>query len=146
VEQGRLCLTSHVTGADQPPVPQHGHLIGKLEHFAEKMRDQHDGRAARGQPPDDLMQPDHVGPGQGRRRLVHDDQLGVPAKGPQDLDLLLIRGPQAPGACLAAEVKSGRRSQLVEPAPQCPPAHEPRGARFRAKEHVLGDGQRRDHR
>jgi len=83
-----------------------------------------------------------VRPGQGGGRLVHHDELGVPAEGAEDLDLLLVGRPQRSGVAAAVELEADRRGQLVVAAAELAAALKARLARLDAEEDVLLDGER----
>jgi hypothetical protein len=99
------------------------------------VRDEHDRGAVPRQLPDDAVQRVDVRPGQGGGRLVHHDELGVPAEGAEDLDLLLVGRPQRSGVAAAVELEADRRGQLAA-------ALKARLARLDAEEDVLLDGER----
>jgi hypothetical protein len=105
-------------------------------------RDQDDCRARPREPADDLVQPDRVRTGQGGRGLVHDDHPGIARQCPQDLDLLLVGGPQPAGGSVTVELEAHRAGEFGVAAPQRGPAQEAGPARLGAEEDVLRDRQR----
>ena len=72
------------------------------------MRDEQDRLPAAPSDADDLVQPLGVGPAQRGRRLVHHDHRRVARERAEDLDLLLLGGPQPPGG-------HGRREARTPP-------------------------------
>ena len=94
---------------------------------------------------DDLVQLLRLVPAQRRRRLVHDDQLGVARERAQDLDLLLLGRAQParptcrPGGRTRPSPRARRR-----PRRSAAPRRNPPRARLAAEQHVLGDRQLRD--
>ena len=141
-QQGLLGLVGRVRRADDAAVAEDGHLLREVEYLPQEMRDQDDRRARPGEPADDLVQPDRVRAGQGGRGLVHDDQPGVARQRPQDLDLLLVGGPQAAGGSVTVELEAHRAGEFGVTAPQRGPAQEAGPARLGAEEDVLRDRQR----
>ena len=85
------------------------------------MRNEDDRPAACRQAPDDLVEALDLRRGQRSGRLVEDDELGVPGKRPQDLDLLLHRERQCPDRRVRRHLKPApattRRNRRAAPAP-----------------------------
>ncbi len=72
--------------SDVAAVAQHRHAVGDLEDLLQPVRDVEDGLALRAKRPDDLEELLHLGPGEGRGGLVHDEDSrrrgGAPWRSP----------------------------------------------------------------
>ncbi len=71
-------------------VLQHRHPLGQLEHLDQSVGDEDDGDAPRPEPVDQVGQHRHLLRGQGGRRLVHDEHLGIVAERLGNLHHLLL--------------------------------------------------------
>jgi hypothetical protein len=137
-DQRVLGLLARRRGPDHAAVAQDGDLVGQLEHLAEEVRDQEHGASRPRERADYLVQGGDLLAVQRGGRLVHHDQLRLARERAQDLDLLLFGGAQPAGGHAPGELESrGARQVAVAPA-QRAAAHEARGARLGAQEHVLG--------
>ncbi len=93
-----------VDRADHVPVAQHRDLVGHMEDLVQLVRDKDDGNAAGGQVVDDRVEAIDLLLRQGRRGLVHDDDLGVKGERLADLHHLLHAHAQLAGQGLGVEV------------------------------------------
>ena len=131
--------------ADNPPVLQDGDVVGDLEDLVEPVRDVNNRHALLDQRTNRGEQAVEFLSGQNRRRLVHDDQVGVLRQGFGDLDHLLAGDGQI------ADLRR-RREPNAEPVEQVGAffRHPPRVddaesvARLAAEENILGDGHELD--
>jgi hypothetical protein len=80
----------HRPGADEGPVAQGGDAIGDPGQLVQPVRDVDDPDSAAPQVADDAEEVLHLAVAQGRRRLVHDDDLRVRPDRLRDLDELLL--------------------------------------------------------
>ena len=76
--------------AGQPAVAQHRHAVADRRRLLQPVGDEHDGDAVLAQPVHDRQQSLHLGLGQRRGRLVHDDQAALQRQRAGDLDQLLL--------------------------------------------------------
>ena len=115
-------------------------VVGDGEDLGQEVRDVDDRGARRPQVPHDLEELVGLVGGQGRRGLVHDHQPRLPGQRAQDLDLLLLGGPQAadPGIGRDPEVDAAR--QLLVPPPHGTPVQHAAARGLDAEEDVLQDG------
>ena len=93
---------------DAPSVAHHGHAIADREDLLEMVADEDDADAIRFERPDRAHQEFDLVTGQGRGRLVHDDDARLLRQRPPDLHELALRERHA------AEFGGGRN---VEPDP-----------------------------
>ena len=87
-----------------------------------------------------------LGLGQGRIRLVHDDELGVRGEGAGDLHHLALRDRKVPHGGVGVYVQVDELHRLPRAPLQLAPVDDPGAALHAAHEHVLDDRQRRHHR
>ena len=71
-------------------VAQHGDAVGDFEDLVELVADEDHRDAGAAQLADDVEQPGYLAGGQRRRRLVHDNQLGIAGKRAGDGDELAL--------------------------------------------------------
>ena len=119
------------------PVPHRGDRVADAEHLLEVVRDEHDRSPRGGQRPDRLEQPLGLVAREGRGRLVHQEQPGVPGDRAQDLDLLLLGGAQRADDRLRVEPEARPLVELVEAAAHLARADDARGVRLDPEHHVL---------
>ena len=114
---------------DPPALAQHGDPVGDREDVLDVVRDQDDRFALRAQPVDEAQDLADLGHRQGRRRLVHDDQIGVDVERAGDRDAL----PLPTGQRLDPDLEVGDVD--VEVAQQCvrPGAASRRGPGSRSR-------------
>ncbi len=127
-------------------VAQHGHGVGDPQDFAQEMRDEHDRPAPRPEGPDRLVQVGDLVASEGGARLVEHDQLGVTGDRPQDLDLLLVGGAQAPGYGVGGDPEAHRVAQLGVAAVELASPYQAACSRLDSEVDVLGCRQLGDDR
>jgi hypothetical protein len=133
----------HLARADVPPVAQHRDPVGQREDLRHAVADVDHAHAAASQQADDREQPLHVGLGQRRRRLVHDQHAGVLRERLRDLDALAVADRERAHGAVDVEVVDVEGGQdLARPGPRRAPvdAAEPAAGRV-AGEDVLGDSE-----
>ena len=133
-DQRRLALHRRRRRPDDLAVAQHGDRVGEVEHLAQEVRDQEDRRPCSRQRADDLVQLPGLVLAERSRGLVHDDQLGVARERSQDLDLLLLGGPQPAGRHVArrARIRRWRRGRRTRARGSAGAGSRGSGARDRA--------------
>ena len=82
--------------AGKPAVAQHRHAVADRGGLLQPVGDEHDRDAVLAQPVHDRQQPLHLGLGQRRGRLVHDDERGFPATARGRSRPAAARRPTAP--------------------------------------------------
>ena len=97
-------------------------------------------------PSNDLVEAPDLTSRERGRRLVEDDQLGVPSERPEYLDLLLLGDRQRAHDGVRRDLEAGRGHDALEPLEEGAPPDESEPARFRPEEDVLRDGPLRDER
>ncbi|MEJ1229623.1 MAG: hypothetical protein WDM88_01725 [Galbitalea sp.] len=91
----------------------------------------------------DLVQLLRILSGQGRGRLVHDDQVGAARKRAQDLDLLLVGRAQGARDRVRAQLEPRLGGEGVEARLERATLDESEAAGFGSEKDVLGDRQAR---
>ena len=89
-DQRGLVNFRDVPGANMIAIAQHRHPVGESKNFRQAMTDIDDGDAARLELAHDIHQALHVGFGQCRRRLIHDQDPRFLGQGPGNLDPLPV--------------------------------------------------------
>lgn len=125
---------------DPGAVAQGGDPLADLEDLLQTVGDEEDGGALLAQGADDTEEPGHLAAGEGRRRLVHDQDAGVEGERLGDLDDLLVGDGQAARRAVGVEFdteplhqgESRRMGGLVVDAAEG-------AARLAAHEDVFGD-------
>ena len=106
-------LTRRWSGGDQATVAQDRDPIGDAQHLFQKVRDQDDGRAGGGQPPDQREQVVLLVFGQHGRRLVQGQHCGPAGQCAKDFDLLLLADGQTVDPGVGIDVETSGRDQSV---------------------------------
>ena len=101
-KQRELVLIGDVggDGADVSAVAQDADPVANLHHLFQLVADEHDGRAAGGQPPERHHQFTRLLRRQDRGGLVQNEHLGATAQGADDLHALLLTDRQVGHQCL----------------------------------------------
>jgi hypothetical protein len=125
-------------------LPQHRDPVRDREHVLDVVRDQDDRLALRPQPVDESQHLAHLGHRQRRRRLVHDDQLGVDVERPRDRHALpLPAGERLDPDIEVRHVDIELAQELAGPAPHRTPVEEGHARhlanQLAAEEDVVGD-------
>jgi hypothetical protein len=89
----------------------------------------------------DGEQPGHLALGEGRGRLVHDDELGRDRQRLGDLDHLLLGDRKIGDQPVGVEIEPDPFGDRHRLAPHPGPVHQPETQRLAADEDVLGHGQ-----
>ena len=89
-QHGQLLVVHFAGGkiADLGPVPKDGDRFGNLHHFFKAVRDKHRGYALAFEIRHQRQQRVNLMPGEGRSRLIHDNQFGIRRHGAADGDQL----------------------------------------------------------
>ena len=104
-------------GADVLAVAKHRELVGDLEQLVHLVGDVDDAFALRAQTADDLEQMRHLGLGQRRGRLVHDQDVGFVGHGLGDLDHLPVGHGELAHLDAGVDLDIERPKQLFSLAP-----------------------------
>ena len=130
----------------QPAVAQHRHAVADGGGLFQPVGDEHDGDAVLAQPVHDRHQPLHLGLGQRRGRLVHDDEAALQRQRAGDLDQLLLGDRQRRHRRRRIDVEADAGDdRRATSSSILPPADQPeRPERRAADKDVLRHRQRRD--
>ena len=104
--------------------PEHRDPVGHLEDVVEVVGDEDDGEPLLGEPPDEVEHLPRLGDAERGRRLVEDDDAGVPHHGTADRDGLALAAREARDLLSDRADRSSRRGPSAPP-PSSPPSRAP---------------------
>jgi hypothetical protein len=124
--------------------PQHRDPVGDLEDLVQLVRDEDDRHPLRDELLEDLEELDRLLRCQHRRRLVEDEDVGVPVERLQDLDSLLLSDRDVLDLRVRVDVELEPLREVVHSSLGAVRVEQDALPRLVGEDDVLGDGHHRD--
>ncbi len=138
VDNRVLGHTLNVPGAHVLPIAQHRDPVANLEDLLKAMGDEDHAQPLGLEVAHDVKQRGHLGLGQRRRGLIHDDDARLDRQRLGDLHHLLFGHLEITNSGRRRQVNAQQIQQLLGLPIQVTPANESETVRLAADEHVFG--------
>ncbi len=129
----------NLAAGDVTAIAQHGEAVADLLYLLQTMRDVYEAHSACALLANDRVQDIYLAAAQGRRRLVHDDQLRPLRDGTANFDHLLLGDAQIANFLPGIDVQAQACQQGARVAVHRVPIDEPEADGFTAEVQVLRD-------